>query len=71
MSDDTQIDFSATDELGHPIRGSYRVVGEIIRVKLSDGTTGEASLGSTPAPTVAKMILHELHRERRVRGRAA
>ena len=66
-----EIDISSTDEDGREIRGSYRVVGEIIRVKLSDGTTGEASLGSTPAPTVAKMILHELHRERRVRGRAA
>ena len=71
MSDDTPFDFSATDDHGHPIRGSYRVVGEIIHVKLSDGTAGEASLGSTPVLTVAKMILYELHRERLVRGRAA
>jgi hypothetical protein len=56
---DAQIYFGSTDENGHPIRSSYRVVDEIIHVKLSDGTTSEASLGSTPTPTIAKIILHD------------
>ena len=43
--------------------GNYRVAAEVIHVRLSDGTSTEASVGSTPVPTLAKIILQELARK--------
>jgi len=60
-----EVDVSSTDENGQPIRGSYRVAAGIIHVTLSDGTSSETQLGSTPAPTLAKIILQALDRKRR------
>ena len=66
MADEsTQIEISSTNEDGHTISGSYWVAAETIHVRLSDGTTGEAPLGNTPAPTLAKIMLQELDRKRR------
>jgi len=66
MADEsTEIEISSTNEDGHTISGSYWVAAETIHVTLSDGTTGEAPLGNTPAPTLAKIILQELDRKRR------
>ncbi|HVI15220.1 MAG TPA: hypothetical protein VM822_20405 [Pseudolabrys sp.] len=66
MADEsTEIEISSTNEDGHTINGSYWVAAETIHVTLSDGTTGEAPLGNTPAPTLAKIMLQELDRKRR------
>ena len=60
-----EIEISSTGEDGHAIRGSYRVAAGVIHVTLSDGTSAEASVGSTPPPTLAKIILQELDRKSR------
>jgi len=66
MADEsTEIEISSTNEDGRTINGSYWVAAETIHVRLSDGTTGEAPLGNTPAPTLAKIMLQELDRKRR------
>jgi len=62
---DTEIEISTTNEDGRTINGSYWVAAETIHVTLSDGTKGEALLGNTPAPTLAKIMLQELDRKRR------
>ena len=58
-----EIEISSRGEDGHAIRGDYRVAAEVIYVRLSDGTSIEASVGSTPVPTLAKIILQELARK--------
>ena len=62
-----EIEISSRGEDGHAIRGNYRVAAEVIHVRLSDGTSTEASVGSTPPPTLAKIILQELARKRHPR----
>jgi len=50
MADEsTEIEISSTNEDGRTIKGSYWVAAGTIHVTLSDGTTGEAPLGNTPA----------------------
>ena len=58
-----EIAISGKGEDGRTIVGNYRVAAEVIHVTLSDGTSTEASVGSTPPPTLAKIILQELARK--------
>ena len=60
-----EIEIRSRGEDGHAIRGNYRVAAEVIYVRLSDGTSTEASVGSTPPLTLAKIILQELDRKSR------
>ena len=50
MTDEIAVSGNGAD--GRKIVGSYRVAAEVIRVTLSDGTSTEASVDSTPVPTL-------------------